>query len=299
MTARCVVCFLAFVLPIVVQAAGEENYRQLVKQLASASYADRKVATQQLFAAGPDVFPFLVRACDSGNLELVRRAVDILKRHASGDDLYVKRAARESLQQISEGKNSTASQLAKRILDPPKEESGLLDRQALIRQRLQNIAKPNPFKPRVAKEPPLGGNLRRVQVGGVAPRQVVQIRIDTAERRLDVFESSDIIRVTVIKVKDGKAVDTKKFQAANAKELSNRHPEAAKAYAEAVEVRKNINVDHQAHAKRSLDRIDQQIQSLKERAKQHPQTAEHAQRMIDSMERLKLRMQQRVAATPN
>lgn len=201
--------------PAPADAPSPAEIATLVEQLDADSFAERQAATDKLGEIGKPAVEALEKAAVGDSLEVIVRAIDILKDLMDADDTATQEAAKAALEQVSGSDRAAA---ARRAADALKEAEA---KRAPVANRL-------------------GG---RIQIAGVAINGarrinvrtvdgVKTIEVEEADRKIKITEDpKDGIKMEVTSKKDGKDV-TDKYEAKNAEELKKQHPEAYKIYAQ-------------------------------------------------------------------
>lgn len=205
------------------QRSAEQAIQQWIADWDKPSFSARNAASRQLRDAGRNAFPALVEAARRGTHETISRALALLKSSLYADDASLKEAARKSLDQIAADPNASAAPSARQILQE-------YDRPPPRLATAQAFGLPN-------------GPMQFGFPGFGPPAANIARRINTWTRNgtttLEAFENdvkvkiqSDVagrIKVEITRKKQGLDV-TNKFEAANARELKTKHPEAHQAY---------------------------------------------------------------------
>jgi hypothetical protein len=202
--------------------AEDKPIADLIKQLDADSFSERQAATTQLIERGKEAIDGLKQAATSESAEASTRAFEILRKHLEGKDAELKAAAKEALQKIAAGDNAAARR-ASDILNP-------------------KIVSPNETPaPRPAIAPGIrvfgGGRIAIAAAGAGAKRVSVkdvdgvkEIEAVEGDRTVKINEDpGKSLKVKITEKKDGKE-ESKEYEAKNADELKEKHPEAFKAY---------------------------------------------------------------------
>ena len=203
--------------------ASAEQIGRWVKDMDADKAAVRNEAVTRLTAAGRAAIPAVTKAARGDGLEVTVRSVTVLKNLASSSDAATKAAAKAALEDLAKDE---------------KHESGAQAREAL--KALQPAPAAPVFAPgRIV----IGGNAIAggvVQINAGAGRFTVSTTqaggikttdVDDNGRKIKIVEDAKSIAVTVTEPAGGdKQPKTKTYEAADAKELKTKHPEAHKLY---------------------------------------------------------------------
>ena len=302
-------CGLVFSLP----AEDTADYEQLIRQLDSSKFSERRAATQELRDAGKAAFETLRRAADSDSAEVTSRSIEILKHHLDNSDASTKQAAKAALEALAESKNEMAARLAYRALNPKKEEEpveqpagGIGFGPVQIQMQIR-AAKNNRQKMQI-----------RVQNG------IKSVEIEEGDRKIKIHEDANGIKVEVTEKIDGKE-ETKKYEAKDAAELQRKHPKAFKEYSKlkhvgggiqiqggGIQIQGNILPIPQLRGRiqrvpapnnapngvqplqQPLKHIDQQIEKYKAKIADGDANAEHFRRMVENLEKHRQQLEQAI-----
>lgn len=204
------------------QEAAPKTNADLVKQLDAEDFAARQAASVELTARGKDALPALVEAATGASAEAATRALDILRQHHEGSNGDLQGAAKEALQKLAAGDGPAARRAGEILTPKPMPPQG----QAGIALRPGIRVAPGAFRIAVAGGA-VGGGKRMTfkDVNGVKEVEVVE-----GDRTTKIEEDpAKGIKVAVTDKKDGKD-ETKTYEAKNAEELKEKHPEAHKLY---------------------------------------------------------------------
>jgi hypothetical protein len=266
-------------------AADGTDASRLIEQLDAPGFAERQEASRKLSEAGKAVFPELEKAAESGSREVASRAVEVFKRHFEGGDDETKQAARGALERLAKSGNAPAAQQAISALNP---------------QPLATIPQINQNRINPALIPLIQQRGIQIQVGNLGPNVVRRTRISN-NNGLKEIEIQDGDKVTKIRdVAGGIEAETtekvngkettRKVEAKNLDELKQKDADAARIYeqynrrATPVPIPADIPAEMR---QRQIESIDRSIERAKAQLPDNPA----AQRMIDSLERLKQQIQ--------
>ena len=195
------------------------NVEDLIRNLDSDKFAERRAASQRLTEMGADVFDNLVKAAQSPSAEVQQRSLDILKTHFQNGEQATRDAARKALEKLAETDAQVAAR-AKQALLPPTENAvvdpfgnRVVPAQIQIQARAQAQARIQ-LQLKRAQQP---NNVRR------------RIAFSDGKKTIKIEQNGQAIKVEITEKKDGKDV-TKKYEAKNAEELKKNHPDAYKEY---------------------------------------------------------------------
>lgn len=203
-------------------ATPDAQLQQWIKDLDADDFHRRQQASEGLFGAGTKAVPQLEAAAQDAKPEVADRAFDMLKRHLEGDNEAAKNAAEEALKRLSEGADEGLASKAKNTLEPPQDTNPL-----------QRFGGAIPIMPGQIQ-----GRIQfNIQAGGAGRR--VSIRNNNGNKEIEAVEGDRKVKITeaaggkiqmqITDKKDGKE-ETKKYEAKNAEELKNNHPDAYKEY---------------------------------------------------------------------
>jgi hypothetical protein len=271
---------------------------QWIKQLESAEFAERQEASRKLAEAGREAFDELESAATEGSREVVSRAIEILRRHHEAGEGTTSDAASEALKRLAEGSHPSAAKQAREALDPPKEPEGIPLNAALpaVRPaiRLQIGAIQRAGLP--------AGNVRRTHVKSINGKR--EIEVQEGEKTTKVKElDGDALEAEITEKVNGKET-TRKIAAKNLDDLKKQDEAAAKIYEQhagrgaalpralaprAGAVPGAIPADL---GKRQLEQIDKMIEQMKQQQAGNPALP----RLIESLERHREQIKQRLPA---
>lgn len=215
-------------------AATAEDIAALIKQLDHDGFNMRESAQKKLEAAGPAAIDALGEAALGASQEAAARAVEVLKKHAQGEDAAAKESARAALTKIAKGSNPIAARRAEAALE------------AATKPETKPVDQNTPAVP-----VPFGGGGIRIGGGGavirIEARTVIgggkgksisvknvdgnkEINVEEEGRKVKIEESAaGKIKMSVTEKKDGKE-ETKSYEAESADDLKKVQPEAHKIY---------------------------------------------------------------------
>jgi hypothetical protein len=266
-------------------AADGTDASRLIEQLDAPGFAERQEASRKLSEAGKAVFPELEKAAESGSREVASRAVEVFKRHFEGGDDETKQAARGALERLAKSGNAPAAQQAISALNP---------------QPLATIPQINQNRINPALIPLIQQRGIQIQVGNLGPNVVRRTRISN-NNGLKEIEIQDGDKVTKIRdVAGGIEAETtekvngkettRKVEAKNLDELKQKDADAARIYEQYNRRATPVPIPAAIPAEmrqRQIESIDRSIERAKAQLPDNPA----AQRMIDSLERLKQQIQ--------
>jgi len=194
------------------KAASTGNIGSLIKQLDDDEFAKRESAGKELTEMGAAAIPALTRATRRKSPESSMRAFNIIVRQYRDGDEAAKKKATNALKKIAKSGNAQAAK-AKKALEPPKDVPGPANElTARADIRIDGNA----------------GINRRVSV--TVQNGVTKVDAEENGQQISILEDAQKrVTVEVTENKEGKK-ETKKYQAANAAELKEKHPEAHKLY---------------------------------------------------------------------
>ena len=204
--------------------------RQLVAQLDSNRFAERKKATDQLREIGVPAIEPLVAAAPGGSLELQVRVMKLLGDFYRSNEPALRLAAREALKQLRSCEQEAVSQRAKEILKFPFYE--LTDGNWLGKGLVHGLGGPRPIKLGGAGGIVIGGG--QVRLGNGA--QIVVSGVEKGHRFVDIIQGTGLGILMIENQKTG-AIEVytcqqqppgepeyHRYQASSAAELAKEHP---------------------------------------------------------------------------
>ncbi len=204
--------------------------RQLVAQLDSNRFAERKKATDQLREIGVPAIEPLVAAAPGGSLELQVRVMKLLGDFYRSNEPALRLAAREALKQLRSCEQEAVSQRAKEILKFPFYE--LTDGNWLGKGLVHGLGGPRPIKLGGAGGIVIGGG--QVRLGNGA--QIVVSGVEKGHRFVDIIQGTGLGILMIENQKTG-AIEVytcqqqppgepeyHRYQASSAAELAKQHP---------------------------------------------------------------------------
>lgn len=228
--------------------AAASDIANLVRQMDSDKFSERKHATQQLSAMGASAIAAVKDAATSDSREVVERAFSILEGHFREGDSETKKAARAALEQLA-ATDGRAARRAKQILNP----------QPASNQSVQ-VFRPGQIiigAPAIARVQirQAGGNGRKFRMRVV--NGVKDITVEEDGKKIEIKEDpNNGIKLEVTEKKDGKEA-TKKYEAKDAAQLKKNHPEAYKLYEKHAKQNGKIQIRAAAPAVPQQQRIAQ------------------------------------------
>lgn len=196
-------------------AHADDDLAKLVQQLDSDKFSERQAASEELAKRGVEAIPALTEAATSDSREVSMRALELLKRHFDNGDNATKQAAREALQKLADGGQGSVARRAQQVLDPAPTPAD--DGQGIFRPRA-------PIRVQVVA----AVGARRMTVRVV--NGVKDIEVDENGQKFKIHDDPNNGIQVEITEKKGDKEETKKFEAKNAEELKQKHPEAHKVY---------------------------------------------------------------------
>ncbi len=204
--------------------------RQLVAQLDSNRFAERKKATDQLREIGVPAIESLVAAAPGGSLELQVRVMKLLGDFYQSNQPTLRLAAREALKQLRSCEQEAVSQRAKEILKFPFYE--LTDGNWLGKGLVHGLGGSRPIKLGGAGGIVIGGG--QVRLGNGA--QIVVSGVEKGHRFVDIIQGTGLGILMIENQKTG-AIEVytcqqqppgepeyHRYQASSAAELAKEHP---------------------------------------------------------------------------
>ena len=274
----------------------------LIQQLDSTKFEERRRASESLFDLGRDAFEKLASAASGDSREVTERSIEILRRHYRSEDEETKTAAKQALEGLVSGKNPRIGRAAQEALQIEQQSQGPNPAQIARMQRVfpPQMRQQFPMLPPAA---PNGQFARRTKVQ--IANGVKEIEVDYGNKQIKVQEAADgKIKATIIDTVDGKKV-AKIIDAKNADDLKQKSPEAHKVYESVgknavagVKIVQNMGGRPQPNAipapnnvkqmwGQTYDRLIKSLEDQKERMKQRlaaPEQAEQLKRMMDSLD---------------
>lgn len=199
----------------------KETIQALIDKLDSKRFADRNEGTQKLTALGKAAVESLKEAAKSENSEVSTRSIQILQKHLDSTNESLKKAAKAALESLAEGEGEVAQRAADAL--KPKIETPEPERRA-PRNNIQ-LGGGN-IQIQVQAFGGGGRNMRMKTVNGVKEIDVEE----NGEKIKIVDDPNNGIKVEVTKKGENGEDETKKYEAKNADELKQKHPEAHKLY---------------------------------------------------------------------
>lgn len=199
-------------------APSSETIDQLIKQLDSDRFAERREANQKLQAAGDAAIKPLAEAAIGDSREVTNSALEILRKHFEKGAATSKEAAKAALEKIAASNHSAAGR-AKDILKPPAQARAVPFRGGIL-----PIA-PGQIQIRIAANGN-GRRMKKIQVNN----GVKTIEAEDDGKKVKIVDDPNKgIEIEITEKKDGKE-KTEKFAAKDAAELKKKHPDAYKVY---------------------------------------------------------------------
>ncbi len=195
-----------------------DEIARLVKELDANRFALREAAQQRLAAAGRAAVPELTKAATGDSLEAAMRAIAILRKHLQESDASTRAVAKEALEKIAKCDRPAAASAAAEALKSPPPNQPTTPLQGGIQIDGQFNFQPG------------GVRSRQFSMRGVNGVKEYDIREDNRTIKI-VDDPANGIKIEVTEKKDGKD-ETKKYEAKNADELKEKHPDAFKIYEE-------------------------------------------------------------------
>lgn len=206
-------------------AAPNSDVEELIRNLDSDKFAERRTAAQRLTEKGADVFEELVKAAQSPSAEVQQRCLDILKGHFQNGEQATRDAAREALETLAKTDAQVASR-AQQALTPST--PGAVDpfgnraapaRVLAAQLQIQQARAPAQAKIRLQQ-------IQQMQKGNNVRRRIA---FSDGKKSVKIEQNGEKIKVEITEKKDGKNV-TQKYEAKSAAELKKNHPDAYKEY---------------------------------------------------------------------
>ena len=208
----------------------DATIRQLVAQLDSNRFAERKTATDQLRKIGLPAIEPLVAVAPGGSLELQVRVMKLLGDFYRSNQPTLRLAAREALEQLRTCEQEAVAQRAKEILKFPFYE--LTDGNWLGKGLVHGLGGPRPIKLGGGGGIVIGGG--QVRLGNGA--QIVVSGVEKGHRFVDIIQGSGLGILMIQNQKTG-AIEVytcqqqppgepeyHRYQASSAAELAKQHP---------------------------------------------------------------------------
>ncbi len=203
-----------------------QSTADLVKQLDAEDFAARQAASVALEARGKEALPALSEAAQGESTEVATRALDIMRKHHENGDADTKAAAKAALEKLAAGDGALARRAAEVLTPKPMPMTT-----PAVPPRLG-------LRPGFRIEP---GMRIAVAGGGIAGGKRMTFKETDGVKEIEVVEGARTIKieedpaksikVKVTEKKDGKD-ETKEYEAKNAEELKEKHPEGHKLYEE-------------------------------------------------------------------
>ncbi|MEX2186766.1 MAG: hypothetical protein WD875_08235 [Pirellulales bacterium] len=210
----------------------DEAMCRWIEALASPSSADRGEAQSELSRAGNAALPHVAAAARSPNPEVRLRSVEILRRHAAGDDAALAAAAQASLDELASASQTPVARAAQTALavnaqQRLADEARKNESQMIVRGRGIVMIRPAIIaRAAVARRVAVGRSVSVTVING--KRTIVA---EEGGERVEISDGGDDgIKMTITKTIDGKE-KKESFAAQDAKQLKEKHPEAYKEYA--------------------------------------------------------------------
>ncbi len=182
----------------------------LIGQLDADSFAERQAASDKLGAIGKPAIEALVKAAAGDSLEVIVRAIDLLKDLMDSSDTATEESAKSALEEVAKSDRPAAARRAADAL-----------RAAAAKRAPAVRGLPAGIQLGVA-------GARRINVRTV--NGVKTIEAEEADRKVKITEDpNDGIKMEVTSQKDGKDV-TDRYEAKDAEELKKQHPNAYEIY---------------------------------------------------------------------
>lgn len=205
----------------------------LVQQLDAEDFADRQAASNQLEARGKEAIPALVEAAKGDSAEASTRSLDILRKHFAGSDSELKAAAKTALEKLAAGEGPVARRAGEVLAPKPMAPAAVQPPRIAPGIRLA----PGGVRIAVAARAVGGKRMTFKEVDGVKEIEVVE-----GDRTIRIKEDPAGIKMEVTEKKDGKE-ESKKYEAKNAEDLKEKHPEAHKLYEENSKQHAGIRIE--------------------------------------------------------
>jgi hypothetical protein len=264
-----------------------ERIAALIDNLDDPAFANRQEATEELESAGSAALAHLETTAAAGSREAATRAMAILKQHFQSGDAELKASTRTALERLAEHNDPSTAQRARDIVRPPR----------------PVVATSRFGAPVIVPPPPLNvNNFRRITVSDVNGRKSVEI--DDRERRVKIEAPADGNIEVEVTDKQNPAAAVRRFEAKDAVELARKDPEMGRLFDQHLRLRgqagagvpplearfgqgPSATIKAGDAARLQLESID----ALLNRYRQRAQTDPMAQRMVDSLEQTRSRVQ--------
>jgi hypothetical protein len=237
------------------EPAAGESLRPWIEQLDADRFADRQAASEKLKEAGIKAVPALAEAAETGAPETIARAVDLLADLLTKGDVDAKTSAKTALEKLAAGPNAIAARRAKAALEENEKPQPMPQPaigRALPLQIFGNNLRVAGGQVQIQVQANNGAQVRRMTV--VNNNGVRQIEAEENGRTVKIKDDPNgVLEMEVTETKDGKPV-TQKYQAKNADDLKQKHPEAHKLF-------EQYNNQAQAQARAAANPIQRSMQA--------------------------------------
>ncbi len=192
---------------------------RLAAALDASRFSERQSASEKLAALGAAAIPAMEKAAEGESLEVITRAIELLKKLLDSAEASTRTDARQALQRLAKTRRPTASRLAREVLKVKEAEDTLKAQQAAQFVNRQQFG-PIQFAP--------GISARRVRVQNSNGGR--EIAIEETSRKIRINDGKgQPIKIEITTTTNGKD-STEKYQAKDVDELKKRHPQAHKFY---------------------------------------------------------------------
>jgi len=216
----------------VVEAASINNdLEKFSRLLDSDRFSERRLASQELSAAGIEALPVLEKAALGDSREASARAMTIIQQHFAAGDEDTRKEAESYLKRIAESGNDFAARRAQESLSPEETAPdqfnpvfGNLAPQQRAAIAQARAAKIQQMQIQIARQQQA---VRRINVRVANGEKTITVTEN--DRKVSITEKKGAVEVVVTEKEDGKEKTTK-YAAKNADELKKKHPEAHAIY---------------------------------------------------------------------
>lgn len=252
----------------------------LIDRLDDPAFSTRQAASEELANLGSEAFAQLEQIATAGSREAASRAVAVLRAHYHEGDADLKKSASEALARLATHQDPSVAQRARNILNPPSPTGpppGRLGAFGIARGINANV-------------------FRRVTVADMNGRKSVEI--DDRERRVKIETLPGGTIEVETTDKQNAAAAVRRFAVKDAAELARKDPELGRLYelhlgrgAQAAGVPPLNPLARRPPPGQGLQPAIDSIESMLQRYRQRAQTDPQAQRMVESLEQTKSRLQ--------
>jgi hypothetical protein len=184
-----------------------------VGELDAPRFSERQSASEKLAALGAAAIPAMEKAAEGESLEVITRAIELLKKLLDSAEASTRTDARQALQRLAKTRRPTASRLAREVLKVKEAEDTLKAQQAAQFVNRQQFG-PIQFAP--------GISARRVRVQNSNGGR--EIAIEETSRKIRINDGKgQPIKIEITTTTNGKD-STEKYEAKDVDELKKKAP---------------------------------------------------------------------------